>query len=88
MHRSRRRTILPSFAIATLVACGDSSDPTSAHVGTYTLRTVPGKPLPVILFADDARAVLDDHGIRGERPVRGPFPRRPPSLRPAHMLPS
>ena len=49
MHRFRRRTIVLSFAFATLVACGDSSGPTPAHVGTYTLRTVHGKPLPVIL---------------------------------------
>lgn len=49
MPRSRRRIVLAAAAFATLVACGDSSGPPPAHVGTYTLRTVHDKPLPVML---------------------------------------
>lgn len=49
MHPSRRRIALVAAALVTLVACGDSSGPAPAHVGTYTLRTVHGKSLPVTL---------------------------------------
>ena len=49
MRRSPRPMLLLAFALVAAVACGDSSGPAPAHVGTYTLRTVHGQPLPVIL---------------------------------------
>jgi hypothetical protein len=46
-----RRTFA-SFAVALVVACGGSDDPSSpgdSAVGTYTLRTIGGNALPVVI---------------------------------------
>jgi hypothetical protein len=52
--RSRARTLAP-LLLSLLAACsGDATSPETRPMGTYTLRTVAGRPLPWVQFTGEA----------------------------------
>ena len=53
------------FLTATLIGCGgdDSNAPSASHVGTYTLSTVGGSPLPVTIAAGSDQVVIQSGRI-------------------------
>lgn len=50
--RSLRTEVTLLVAALLVVACGDSTGPSSDHLGTYTLRSVDGAVPPAVMYED------------------------------------
>jgi hypothetical protein len=57
MSRRRAACFASGFLLAASLACGDDSTGPANIEGLYTLRTIGGKPLPVVIAEDSIQTI-------------------------------